>query len=132
MQLRERDERNISVYKKDKDGKTVVSGKKKGVPMSDVWQIPYLNPKAKERVGYPTQKPVELLMRVVSLFSDEGDTVLDPFCGSGTTMIAASEMNRVVIGMDQSKDAIELTNQRLENPVHRFVLTLLTRQPCII
>ena len=54
---------------------------------------------------------------LISFFSDEGDTVLDPFCGSGTTIIAANEMNRVVIGMDQSKDAIELTNQRLENPV---------------
>ena len=117
MQLRERDERNISVYKKDSDGKTVLSGKKKGVPLSDVWQIPYLNPKAKERVGYPTQKPVELLMRIVSLFSDEGDTVLDPFCGSGTTMLAAQEMNRIGIGMDQKMDAIELINQRLENPV---------------
>ena len=117
MQLRERDERNISVYKKDSDGKTVMSGKKKGVPLSDVWQIPYLNPKAKERVGYPTQKPVELLMRIVSLFSDEGDTVLDPFCGSGTTMVAAQEMNRIGIGMDQKMDAIELINQRLENPV---------------
>jgi site-specific DNA-methyltransferase (adenine-specific) len=117
MQLRERDERNISVYKKDKSGKTVVSGEKKGVPMSDVWQIPYLNPKAKERVGYPTQKPVELLMRIVSLFSDEGDTVLDPFCGSGTTIMAANEKKRNAIGMDCSQDAIDLTMQRLENPV---------------
>ena len=63
------------------------------------------------------EQGIELPEQQLSLFSDEGDTVLDPFCGSGTTMVAAQEMNRIGIGMDQKMDAIELINQRLENPV---------------
>jgi site-specific DNA-methyltransferase (adenine-specific) len=53
---------------------------KRGVPLSDVWEIPYLNPKAKERVGYPTQKPILLLENIIKLTTDEEDIVLDPFC----------------------------------------------------
>lgn len=90
---------------------------KKGVPLSDVWEIPYLNPKAKERVGYPTQKPILLLERIIELVTDEGDIVLDPFCGSGTTLVASQILKRRFIGIDQSKEAIELAKQRLENPV---------------
>jgi site-specific DNA-methyltransferase (adenine-specific) len=117
LQDRTRDEHNKSVYKKDKNGKAVVSGEKKGVPLSDVWDIPYLNPKAKERVGYPTQKPLLLLERIIELASDEGDVVLDPFCGSGTTCVAAKMKNRSFIGIDISSDAVELSNQRLDSPV---------------
>ncbi|MGB0453192.1 MAG: DNA-methyltransferase, partial [Bacteriovoracaceae bacterium] len=87
------------------------------VPLSDVWEIPYLNPKAKERVGYPTQKPILLLEKIIELASDEGDVVMDPFCGSGTTMVAAKLLNRKFIGMDVSKDAIELSKQRVDNPI---------------
>ena len=53
--------------------------KKKGVPLSDVWEIPFLNPKAKERVGYPTQKPILLLEKIIQIATDEGDIVLDSF-----------------------------------------------------
>ena len=90
---------------------------KKGVPLSDVWEIPYLNPKAKERVGYPTQKHLLLIERIIKLVTDKGDTVLDPFCGSGTTLVAAQLMKRRYIGIDQSKSAIELSKQRLNNPI---------------
>jgi site-specific DNA-methyltransferase (adenine-specific) len=61
LQARERDKNGKAVYKRDSDGNVVLGKEKKGVPLSDVWEIPYLNPKANERVGYPTQKPVNLL-----------------------------------------------------------------------
>lgn len=85
--------------------------------MSDTWEIPYLNPKAKERVGYPTQKPVLLLKQIIKIVTDEGDLVVDPFCGSGTTCVAAKSMNRDFIGIDASKDAVELANRRLEEMI---------------
>ncbi|CAM3971258.1 site-specific DNA-methyltransferase [Phaeobacter inhibens] len=117
MQKRARDERNKSVYARSDDGAIIGSGNKKGVPLSDVWEIPFLNPKAKERVGYPTQKPVLLLNQIIKLTTDEGDVVLDPFCGSGTTLVAAQLLKRNSIGIDISSEAIELTKDRLKNPV---------------
>ena len=117
LQDRVRNEHGKTVYKKDEKRNTILSHEKKGVPLSDVWDIPYLNPKAKERVGYPTQKPIELLERIIKISTDEGDIVLDPFCGSGTTIIAASLLNRNYIGIDENIDAIELTKERLLSPV---------------
>lgn len=117
LQDRIRDERGKSVYKKDEMGNTVIGGPKKGVPLSDVWEIPFLNPKAKERVGYPTQKPILLLERIVQLVTDEGDLVLDPFCGSGTTLVAAKILGRKYCGMDLSEEAVLLSKERLSNPV---------------
>lgn len=70
-------------------GEIVLDTQKRGVPLSDVWEIPFLNPKAKERVGYPTQKPILLLERIIEISTDENDVVLDPFCGSGTTLVAS-------------------------------------------
>lgn len=93
-----------------------IAVKKRGVPLSDVWEIPFLNPKAKERCGYPTQKPVLLLERIIEIASDVGDIVLDPFCGSGTTLVAAKLMERQAIGMDSSKDAVDLALSRIESP----------------
>lgn len=106
-----------TVYKKDKNGDVVSAKAKKGVPLSDVWEIPFLNPKAKERTGYPTQKPIELLEQIIAISTDEGDLILDPFCGSGTTLVSAKLMNRNYIGMDISKEAVELSHSRLEVPV---------------
>lgn len=116
LQRRTRDEFNKSIYDRDEEGRVIPCGLKAGVPMSDVWDIPFLNPKAKERSGYPTQKPVLLLERIVQLSTNEGDTVLDPFCGSGTTLVAAALLNRRAIGMDVSSDAVELTKKRLMKP----------------
>lgn len=116
-QRRKRDEYGKSVYERDENGNFVPNGAKKGVPLSDVWQIPYLNPKAKERVGYPTQKPVILLQRIIGTASNENDLVLDPFCGSGTTLVAAKLLNRQAIGIDISDDAIELSLKRIKDPV---------------
>jgi len=117
LQLRARDEHGVSTYATDSDGNVVFGGVKKGVPLGDVWDIPFLNPKAKERVGYPTQKPVLLLERIISLCSDPGDMILDPFCGSGTTLVAAKLLGRRAIGVDSSKEAVELTRQRIAAPV---------------
>jgi site-specific DNA-methyltransferase (adenine-specific) len=117
LQKRSRDESNKSVYQRDANGDVVCSGSKEGVPLSDVWEIPFLNPKARERTGYPTQKPILLLEQIIQLCTDEGDTVLDPFCGSGTTLVAATLMNRFAIGIDISPEAVALTQQRLSQPV---------------
>ena len=116
LQRRKRDQWGKSVYDVDENGEVTTSGGKKGVPLSDVWDIPYLNPKAKERTGYPTQKPIILLERIISISSNTGDTVLDPFCGSGTTLIAAKLLDRKAIGIDVSEDALEITRSRLQNP----------------
>jgi DNA modification methylase len=65
-----------------------------GVLMDDVWDIPIINATSKERLGYPTQKPVALLDRIVKSSSNEGDIVLDPFCGCGTTLVASQKLKR--------------------------------------
>lgn len=115
LQERVRDEKGKSVYKCDENGEVVFGKSKKGVPLSDVWDIPYLNPKAKERVGYPTQKPILLLEQIIKLVSDENDIILDPFMGSGTTLVAAKMLNRRYIGIDISEKAVELAKIRLES-----------------
>lgn len=117
LQKRVRDGRGKVVYARDEDGGAVSNGAKKGVPLGDVWEIPYLNPKANERVGYPTQKPLLLIERMVELCSDPGDLVVDPFCGSGTTLVAAQLSGRRAVGIDTSEEALRLTEYRLANPI---------------
>lgn len=117
LQKRSRNENNVSVYAKDESGKVVVNGHKKGVPLSDVWDIPFLNPKAKERTGYPTQKPLILLERIITLVTDKDDVVLDPFAGSGTTLVAAKSLERGYIGFDIADEAVKIAEDRLENPI---------------
>lgn len=117
LQKRSRDSHNKSVYAREDDGSVIPSDEKKGVPLSDVWEIPFLNPKAKERTGYPTQKPILLLDRIIEISTDEGDVILDPFCGSGTTLVAADMKKRKYIGIDISLEAVELSRSRLETPI---------------
>ena len=117
LQDRQKDENGKSIYKKDASGNIIIGKEKKGVPLSDVWEIPYLNPKAKERTGYPTQKPVLLLNQILSIVTDENDLVIDPFCGSGTTCVSAKHLKRNFIGIDISSDAVELANKRLEEMI---------------
>ena len=88
--------------------------KRDGVPENDVWQIPFIAPSAKERIGYPTQKPLALLERIIKASSNEGDMVLDPFCGCATACVAAENLGRQWIGIDLSPKAVELVNMRLQ------------------
>ena len=86
-----------------------------GAPVQDVWiDIPPINSQAKERVGYPTQKPVALLNRIIEASSNKGDVVLDPFCGCATTCVAADRLQRDWIGIDISGKAAELVVERIE------------------
>lgn len=90
--------------------------KMSGVPAQDIWtDIQLLNNRSKEMLGYPTQKPVALLERIISASSNEGDVVLDPFCGCGTTVHAAQKLNRQWIGIDVTHLAIGLIERRLRD-----------------
>ena len=87
-----------------------------GLPLPDVWSdIDAINSQADERLGYPTQKPEALLERKVEASSDIGDTVLDPFCGCGTTIAVAQRLNRNWIGIDITHLAIGLIRHRLQD-----------------
>ena len=87
---------------------------KGGRAVGDVWtDIPPLNMMARERLGYPTQKPVALLERIIAASSNPGDVVLDPFCGCGTTIDAAQKLGRRWIGIDVTHLAIGLIEKRL-------------------
>ena len=83
--------------------------------MGCVWTIPYLQGNNSERVGYPTQKPIKLLLRIIRASSNQGDVVLDPFAGSGTTLDAAECLGRQWIGIDKSAEAIEIIQDRLRD-----------------
>ena len=85
----------------------------KGTLPDDTWDIPILNPLAKERTGYPTQKPLPLLERLILACSNPGDRILDPFLGSGTTGIAAIKHGRKFVGLDQNWNSIHLMRRRL-------------------
>lgn len=124
LQKRTRDKHGKAVYARDNDGEIIAADPKKGVPLSDVWEIPYLNPKAKERVGYPSQKPILLLERIIELASNPGDLILDPFCGSGTTIMAAKLLNRSAWGIDISPDAVKISKDRLETSIKSESLLL--------
>ena len=88
----------------------------RGRPLDDVWtDIPPLNSQAKERLGYPTQKPLALMERIILASSNEDDVVLDPFCGCGTTIDAAHALKRRWIGMDITYQSISLMLQRLSD-----------------
>ena len=117
FQNRIRDKHNKTVYELGENGKFKHGKQKKGVPLNDVWEIPYLNPKAKERVGYPTQRPIFLLQRIIQLVTCERGVVLDPFFGSGTTCVTAKLLGKEYIGIDTSQEAVELSRWRLANPV---------------
>ena len=98
------------------------------VNMRDVWNISYINSMSKERTGYPTQKPLALLERIIKASSNEGDLVLDPFCGCATTCVKAQHLNRKWIGIDIEKQAAELLVQRLSDAAGFFKDFIHTKQ----
>ena len=87
-----------------------------GVPANDFWvDVPFIPSQGEESLGYPTQKPEALLERIVNASSNEGDVVLDPFCGCGTAIAAAERLNRRWIGIDVTHIAITLIRHRLQD-----------------
>ena len=103
-----------------------------GVPLQDLWDdIPPVL--GNERIGYPTQKPLALLERIVKASSNEGDVVLDPFCGCATACVAAENLGRRWIGIDISAKAVELVNMRLQQSMgdlfHNRLVTARTDIP---
>ena len=97
------------------DGLKVYLDELPGKQISAIWtDIPRIGNTSKERLGYPTQKPLELLERVIKASSNEGDVVLDPFCGCATTCVAADRLQRDWIGIDISGKAAELVVERIK------------------
>ncbi|MCY7340234.1 MAG: site-specific DNA-methyltransferase, partial [Sphingomonas bacterium] len=97
------------------EGRTAIVG--------DVWtDVPAINAGAQERLGYPTQKPLGLLERIITASSNEDDVVLDPICGCGTAVHAAQKLGRQWIGIDVSHLAISLIEKRMSDafPVIEF------------
>jgi len=99
---------------KGKRYKVYLEDKDKGVKIGDVWQIPFIGSTAKERLGYPTQKPEALMERIIKVSSNKGDLVCDPFCGCGTTIAVAESLNRHWIGIDITYLAVNLMKRRLK------------------
>ena len=86
----------------------------KGKPVQNLWEgVQMVGAKSNERTGYPTQKPLALLERIISASSNPGDVVLDPFCGCATACVAAERLGRKWVGIDISEKAVELVNMRL-------------------
>ena len=94
--------------------------KKDGKTPTDVWDIPIINTRAKERTGYPTQKPLKLLERIISASSNEGDLIFDPFCGCATALVAAEKLNRKWVGIDISYIANQLVKLRMRKETNLF------------
>lgn len=88
-----------------------------GAPIGDVWlDINIVAPCARERTGFPTQKPEALLQRILTISTVDGDLVIDPTCGSGSTLAAARKLGRRAVGIDRSEVAIRYTQERLAQP----------------
>jgi DNA modification methylase len=87
---------------------------KGGKPFDSVWEIASIAPTSAERTGYPTQKPLALLERVIAATTDQGARVIDPFVGSGTTAVAAQRLGRSFVVGDSSPQAVDVTCGRLK------------------
>lgn len=88
---------------------------KDGITMSDVWtDIPALPHNSKEKVNHPTQKPIKLMERIISLFTNEGDTILDFCMGSGSTGVACKNLNRNFVGIEKDLNYFNIAKERLD------------------
>jgi site-specific DNA-methyltransferase (adenine-specific) len=117
--MRRSDEEGILIYPKKPEGALMMKqylDVSKGIRLQNLWDdIPPIGAQAQERLGYPTQKPEALLERILKASSNEGDVVLDPFCGCGTTVQVAQKLNRRWIGIDITHLAIGLIKTRLDD-----------------
>jgi DNA modification methylase len=102
------------VNAKDADGHVMYQMREDRI-VDNVWRIPCLQPAAQERLGYPTQKPEALLARIIEASSNEGDLVLDPFCGCGTTIAVAHRLRRHWIGIDVTQAAMVVIKGRFRD-----------------
>ena len=93
---------------------------KVGVAQEDWWEIDIINQSSNERTGYPTQKPLSLLYRIIKASSNIGDIVLDPFCGCATACVAAQQLQRRWIGIDIEEKAADILIERLTNDAGLF------------
>ena len=92
-----------------------------GIPVDTIWDdIKPIQAQSKERIGYPTQKPLALLDRIIQTSSNEGDVVFDPFCGCATACVAAERSQRQWVGIDLSSLAAKLVNSRLRQEMGLF------------
>jgi site-specific DNA-methyltransferase (adenine-specific) len=92
----------------------------KGKLPTDVWWHTIVSPTGKEKTGYPTQKPIGILRRIIQASSKEGDVVLDFFAGSGTTGVVANMLGRKFILMDQNPEALKVIKARLDGAEFRI------------
>jgi DNA modification methylase len=122
-----------SHYKQDDDGLWYRWQKRKGEEpykvylsegrrIGDVWEIPIINASAKERLGYPTQKPESLLERIINTSTNKGDTILDAYCGCGTSVSVAQRLDRKWIGIDITYQSISLILKRMEDTFGKAIL----------
>ena len=119
------------VNARDTDGKLIYQTKTDRT-IDNVWRIPCLQPASRERLGYPTQKPLKLIERIIKASSNKEDMVLDPFCGCATTCVAAEKLDRKWVGIDISPLAARLVQERIErelgvllfDPIHRTDIPL--------
>lgn len=108
---------NGRIYRKRRNGRQYLD-ESPGVPLGNVWNdiISFqTKTNSKEYTRYPTQKPVDLIERIILASSNKGDLVADFFCGSGTSLVAAKKLGRKYFGVDNNKEAIEITQKRLES-----------------
>jgi site-specific DNA-methyltransferase (adenine-specific) len=121
------DEKGRPYQRNFKNGKEYKYYLDKGVLPNDWWtDIQAINPSAKERLGYPTQKPETLLERIIKANSKEGDVILDCYCGCGTTIAVAEKLKRNWIGIDITYQSISLIMKRLEDSFGKTVLENIT------
>lgn len=115
-QFKRRDQNGRQYEPGRENRRTRYADELKGIPMSDVWDdVKQSSLKSNGAYTYPTQKPLNLLDRIIRGSSDMDDIVLDPFCGSGTTCVAAKIIGRKYIGIDRSQTAVDLAQDRLNN-----------------
>ena len=88
--------------------------------MRDIWEVSYINSQSRERTGYPTQKPLALLHRIIKASSNKNQIVFDPFCGCATAMVAAQQLERKWIGIDIERKAASLVVDRLSDDAGIF------------